>query len=300
MLTGIHFLLSYACTFECDHCFLYCSPQAEGTFTLRQLRQVYQEIDKMPAVREVYLEGGEPFLFYPLMLEAARMAGQRDMKLGFVTNCYWATDTDDAELWLKPLKPLDIYDISISDDAYHHGENNNPARNAHRAAENLGLPVSSICIEAPEVAKNPGKGEPVVTGGAMMRGRAADKLTEGLPTRPWEEMTSCPHEELIAPRRVHIDSFGNVHVCQGLSMGNMWQTPLSELDKAYDAARHPICEPLVKGGPAELVRRFDVPHGDRYVDECHLCCCARRELIDRFPDCLGPHQVYGLDSKSAT
>ena len=33
MLTGIHFLLTYSCTSECDHCFLYCSPNAKGTFT---------------------------------------------------------------------------------------------------------------------------------------------------------------------------------------------------------------------------------------------------------------------------
>ncbi len=40
MLTGIHFLLTYQCNFECDHCFLYCAPHAKGTFTLDQLRKV--------------------------------------------------------------------------------------------------------------------------------------------------------------------------------------------------------------------------------------------------------------------
>ena len=30
MLTGIHFILTYTCNFECDHCFLYCSPKSKG------------------------------------------------------------------------------------------------------------------------------------------------------------------------------------------------------------------------------------------------------------------------------
>ena len=33
MITGIHILLSYACTNQCDHCFVFSSPQAKGTFT---------------------------------------------------------------------------------------------------------------------------------------------------------------------------------------------------------------------------------------------------------------------------
>ena len=40
MLNGIHFLLSYMCNYECDHCFLYCSPDSKGTFTLKQINQV--------------------------------------------------------------------------------------------------------------------------------------------------------------------------------------------------------------------------------------------------------------------
>lgn len=28
MLTGVHLLLTYTCNFACDHCFLYCGPEA--------------------------------------------------------------------------------------------------------------------------------------------------------------------------------------------------------------------------------------------------------------------------------
>jgi hypothetical protein len=51
----------------------------------------------------------------------------------------------------------------------------------------------------------------------------------------------------------------------------------------------------VAGGPAELVRRYDLPHDDGYVDACHLCYSARAALRQRFPELLAPPNVYGLD-----
>jgi hypothetical protein len=91
---------------------------------------------------------------------------------------------------------------------------------------------------------------------------------------------------------------GHIHVCQGLSMGNMWQCPLSVLALEYDADSHPICGPLTKGGPALLARQYDVePVEGEYVDECHFCYLVRRALIDRFPESLAPRQVYGLEEK---
>jgi organic radical activating enzyme len=300
MLTGIHFLLTYECNFECDHCFLYCGPHVNGTFTLDQLRKAFDEIAKIDSIGSVYFEGGEPFLFYPLMLEGIKMARERGLKAGIVSNAYWATAVEDAGLWLRPLDELEIFDLSLSDDLFHHDdENDNPAKTALIAAKRLEMPVNTICIDEPTVETGEDaaqeKGAPVIGGGAMFKGRAVEKLTEGLPRRPCEEFTTCPHEELEKPKRVHIDSYGHVHICQGLSMGNMWETPLSELVKNYDAKAHPICGPLIRGGPALLAKEYDVEHEDKYIDECHFCYLVRLALIERFPQYLAPRQVYGLE-----
>ena len=301
MLTGIHFLLTYTCIFECDHCFLYCGPEAMGTFTAKQIRQVLDEAEKIGTVEWIYFEGGEAFLYYPLLLEGVRLAKQRGFKVGIVSNCFWANDEHDAELWLKPLHDIGIDDLSLSDDAFHQGnvdEKDNTARKAYAAAKRMGLPVSSICIEKPEITiaagDNPEKGQPVIGGGAMLRGRAVEKLTEGLPRAPYDQFTTCPHEELEHPGRVHVDPFGHVHICQGISMGNMWKTPLSILVKEYDAGRHPICGPLIKGGPAGLAETHQVKHDTTYIDACHFCSLLRKEMMGLFPDYLAPKQVYGL------
>ena len=120
MLNGIHFLLSYMCNYECDHCFLFCSPDSKGTFTSKQINQVLDEAAKIKTVKWIYWEGGEPFLFYPLMLESMKLAKERGFKNGIVTNSYWATDTNDAKLWLKPISELAIEDFSVSDDTFHY------------------------------------------------------------------------------------------------------------------------------------------------------------------------------------
>ena len=299
-MNGIHFLLTYACNFECDHCFLYCGPKSKGTFTIKQIREVLEEAKKLGTIEWIYFEGGEPFLYYPIMLEGLRIARDMGFKTGVVTNTYWSTSIEDAKLWIKPISELNISNFTVSDDLFHFEDlAESPASIAAKVAKKLGIPDQSICIEQPTVEettdKDQEKGAPVIGGGAMFRGRAVETLIEGLPKRSWEELKSCPYEDLEDPGRVHVDSFGNVHICQGLSMGNMWKTPFSELVKNYDPEKHPICGPLLKGGPARLAREYGVEHEDSYVDECHFCYLTRLALIEKFPEYLTPKQVYGLE-----
>ena len=63
--SGIHFLLTYSCTYTCDHCFLHCSPEARGTFTCEQVRRAFAEIERVGTVE---------FLHYPVLLEGLRLA----------------------------------------------------------------------------------------------------------------------------------------------------------------------------------------------------------------------------------
>ena len=300
MLTGIHILLTYMCNLKCDHCFVYSGPDAKGTFGLNQIRRVLDEAIKIGTIESIYFEGGEPFLFYPLMLEGIKIARGMGFKTGVVTNAYFATSEEDIELWLNPLYKLGVSDISISDDSFHYEEEkDSPAKRVLAAAKRLCLPVNSIRIDKPAVEKGintkQDKGTPVISGGAMFRGRAVEKLVQGLPKRGWEEFTECPYEDLKDPKRVHLDSYGNVHLCQGLSMGNMWETPLTMLVKDYKADLHPICGPLVRGGPVLLAKKYNVEHDDEYIDACHFCYLVRSALIDRFPQYLAPRQVYGLE-----
>jgi hypothetical protein len=300
MLSQIHLLLTYRCDFECDHCFLYCSPRAKGTFTRKQIAEILEQAEALGTIEWIYFEGGEPFLVYPLMIEGIRMASAKGFKTGIVTNGNWAVSDEDARIWLEPLCELGVADLSMSNDGFHGSERADaPVKTAIRAARGLGLPINTITVEGATVASDAGegrcKGAAIIGGDVVFRGRAADRLTRGLPSSPSRAFTECPYEDLETPERVHVDCFGNVQFCQGLSIGSLWKTPLSRLFTAYRAQSHPICGPLVEGGPARLAEAHGFAPEDSAVSACHLCFLVRRALIDRFPDYLTPPQVYGLN-----
>jgi hypothetical protein len=298
MLSEIHFLLTYRCNFECEHCFLYCSPWSEGTFTIQQVEDVLEDALKIGTIDTIYFEGGEPTLYYSLLVESIRRANQKGFKVGMVSNAYGALAEEDAHLLLDPLVEAGLSELAVSNDEFHFGDvGDNPASIAEKVGQDLNLISYAICIDPPEVIENPdpeSKGQSVIGGGAMFRGRAADQLTEGLPLRPWKEFVECPHEELVNPSRVHVDSFGNIHICQGISIGNFWERPLSEIMADYKAEDHPICGPLIRKGPAGLIGELNLTPAEGYVDECQACFFLRRGLMDRYPDVLTPRQVYGV------
>ncbi|MHA2099267.1 MAG: radical SAM protein [Candidatus Kariarchaeaceae archaeon] len=299
MLTEIHVLLTYNCNYECDHCFLYCNTESEGTFTVDQIRILVEEAKKMGTVDSFHFEGGEPFLFYPLLVEGIKIVKQEGFKVGIGSNGYWATSKENAELYLNSIISMGVDSLMVSNDIYHYGDDvENFAKTAVECGKLTKIPVGESTIDPPRVTETRisdyEKATPIVTGDVMFRGRAADKLIEGLPTRHWKEFKTCPFEDLVSPIRVHIDSYGNVQICQGLNIGNCWETPLSEIMENYKPDENPISGPLHEGGPIKLIESFDLEMQNEFVDECHACYEIRKKLIPEFPKILGPKQVYGL------
>lgn len=289
-LTGLHCLLTYRCTRECDHCFVFGSPRARGAFSTAQIQAVMDEGERLGTVDEVYFEGGEPFLIYDLMLEGVRAARRRGWTVGIVTNGYWATTEERAERLLRPLAEVGVADLSVSQDDLHGDPG--PAAVALRVADRLGIGTGSIAIDAGTLDPAPGK--PVTGGRVKCRGRAVESLADTAAGSLWDSFDHCPYERLDDPGRVHIDHAGYVHLCQGLAMGNCHSTPLSTLVREYRPEAHPVVGPLLAGGPAELARTYGLPGGrERYADACHLCYLVRKGLRERFPALLGPGQVYG-------
>ncbi len=291
-LKGMHLLLTYQCLMECDHCFVWSSPSAQETMTFKQVNQLLSEAKKLGTVEWVWFEGGEPFLYYQIMLKGLGKAAEMGFKTGVLSNAYWATCLEDALEWLRPLAAFGVTDIGLSSDPYH-GEEVEAERvkNGVEAALKLGMRVSIMATaKLPEkLVRLPGGVSEL-----MYRGRAAEKLLEEAPRKAWSEFKECPYEDLANPQRVHVGPLGYVHVCQGLTIGNAWQHPFSEIIKTYDPSNHPVIQPLLKGGPVALVERFGLSHEEKYADACHLCYIARLTLRKRFPRLLAPDQMYGV------
>ena len=295
-LTSLHLLLTYQCTLQCDHCFVWGSPWQQGTMTLDNIGYLLEQAHSLGGIDTIYFEGGEPFLYYPVLVAGVRQAAKEGFNVGIVSNGYWATSLNDAIQWLKPFEGL-VGDLSVSSDLYHWSETfSQQARAATEAARELNIPVGVITVAPPETEDAQSSHGKLDSGesGVMYRGRARQELAAQAVKHAWEEFTACPHEDLRDPGRVHVDPLGNVHLCQGLLLGNVYDTPLKVLCEAYVAEQHPIVGPLLTGGPAELVRHYDLPHEALYADACHLCDTSRRLLRPEFQEYLGPDQMYGI------
>ena len=293
-VTGLHLLLTYQCNYECDHCFVWGSPWQRGTMTMETIDHILQEARTLGTVTSIYFEGGEPFLFYPALCHGVRTAAAMGFDVGLVSNAYWATSWREAREWLSPLAGL-LQDLSLSQDLYHGSEEEHLVSNARAAAEELGIPVGIISVAQPEQDADAAVGQlPRAESAVMYRGRATEKLASSAEKGPWRQFAACPYEDLREPGRVHVDPLGNVHICQGISLGNMLERPLADIVIEYDPDAHPLTGPLLAGGPAALVRRYDVAHESDYADACHLCYQARRALRERFPEILAPGQMYGV------
>ena len=294
-LTGLHLLLTYRCNFECDHCFLWGSPRQSGTMSLVQIVEILRQAQEHSSIKSIYFEGGEPFLYYPILLKGIRLAKELGFETGIVSNGYWATTQEDALEWLRPFAGI-LDSISVSSDLYHYDEElSRQAQNAQYAARELGISLGFISIAQPDDGSaESGIGQlPEGMSGIKYQGRAAAKLADRIEGQPWQSFTECPYENLREPGRVHIDPFGHMHICQGISLGNIFETPITEICATYNPDTHPITGALLKGGPAELAKQYKLTPQQTYADACHLCDWARQELRPQFSQILAPDQIYG-------
>jgi MoaA/NifB/PqqE/SkfB family radical SAM enzyme len=292
-LSGLHILLTYQCTYECDHCFVWGSPRQRGVLSIGQVEQILDQA-RDAGVDWIYFEGGEPFIYYAVLVQGVKKAADMGFQVGIVSNTYWATSVADAAEWLGPFAGR-VADLAVSSDLYHCekclGEN---PQNAMVAAKWLNIPTGMISVAQPGGTTPQTRGQIEEQGAVMFRGRAARSLAPRAPHKAWDQFIECPHEDLREPGRIHLDPLGNLHICQGLVIGNVFQKPLKEICEQYNADAHPICGPLLEGGPVALVSEYNLPHKSTYADACHLCYEMRSALRSRFPELLAPDQMYGV------
>jgi hypothetical protein len=295
-LEELHLLLTYRCDMECDHCFVWSSPRSWATMSLKEIKSIIDQAGEVPTIKTIYFEGGEPFLYYPLLLKGVEYARSKGFDIGLVTNAYWATNEDDASLWLEPLQDKGIVDLSFSSDEYHGTEETK--RNVERAvnaAREAGFPVKVLEIRGIEA--HAGK-SPAESDGCKLffRGRAVEKLVKGASKYPHDQLGGCP-EDPPNIRRLHVDRFGNLQFCQGISIGNIWIQPLVNIVETFTPEKHPIIGPLMKGGLPELSRTCGMMPSENYADACHFCYLIRVDMISRrmYRGILRPLQTYGME-----
>ena len=127
------------------------------------------------------------------------------------------------------------------------------------------------------------------------------KLTPKVKGRPWQTLDRCP-EKPSESIRVHVDTYGNVQFCQGITLGNLWKKPLLKIVEGLDLDEHPIVGPLRRGGPRALAKERMVRPKKKYADACHMCYeirCALRKK-GKLKKILVPDQAYGVRAEDSS
>ena len=283
-LTGIHFLLTYRCSASCAHCFVWGDPSHRGAIPREDITRYLDEAVEMGTITGIFIEGGEVFTEYADLKWFIGQCSERGWDVSILSNGFWAKTEEIARRRLQPLIDAGLTGMSLSTDEYH--QPFVPVGNveiAARVGEELGIKVGRMGTPADRV---------------MFRGRAADRLAPGIEDgrAAWQTFTECTREKLETPGRIHLDKYGLLHLCQGLAIDTARNKPLAEAIEGYDPKSHPIVRLLLDGGPARLAQAAQT-HGfvprDDYADECQLCYEARKHLRDRYPNYLGPAEVYG-------
>jgi hypothetical protein len=257
-------------------------------------------------------------MLYPrLVIELVKEASSQRMRsIWLFTNSFWAASQRIAETRLRKLKEVGLTKLCTSADGFH--QRFIPTRNvqnAINAASKLGLEVAldtrymgvTLQKDNPEnratvqVLRELGDHINVEDwrGSPLYVGRAAEVLTPKLIDEPYLLGGYCTGPwsggDWKKPTGVDIDSYGEVTLCPGISIGNARRLPLPMILSTYSVKKHPIIRELSTIGPeglAEKLRQIGYKRQFNYVSACHLCYDLRKFLRSIHPSELAPSPCY--------
>jgi hypothetical protein len=313
-------ILTYRCHSGCKHCLYNCGAawgmEAMSREMLRQALEILAGWDRPP---QVHLTGGEPFIFFDLLLEGTRMAAELGITVYAETDAMWCTDDERARERFGALRDAGMAAVLISCSPFH-AEKIPPVRTVRAVRTALGvfgprgvivyLPefiqvVQQFGLERPtpitryEELLGVEQASQLLWGGygIIAGGRAGYKLGHLVEPQPAEAFAdeSCAGN-IVYAHHSHMDLYGNFipAFCGGLTVAD-WRSE-DPLKRPYSE----LVELLIESGPVGLFemaqKRYEYrPLPGGYAGKCHLCVDVRWHLVrvkgDDYPE-LRPVGFY--------
>lgn len=325
-------LLSYKCNASCKHCMYASSPKWQPDWISSDalehvLAILVEHIQPSPYGPEtvslhhgLHFTGGEPFLNFPLLLEAVNKAKQRGIPSLFVeTNAFWCRHYDKSEDMMRQLKEAGLAGLMVSVNPF--VLENVPFERSVKAVT-LGSDVfgqnllvyqvdsymqfRSLKINGrlslDDYRKKVTLDESLKNLELLPLGKAGYSLTDWFPSRPAEEFFGgdCSHE-LQQDTHNHWDNYANVipGFCAGIAMGNLLEQPALYTEGLDLDQEYPLLKLLLTEGVKGLYRyaqaEFDYEALEGgYISKCHLCLDLRKQIVSRTQEFkeLRPHEFY--------
>ena len=263
------------------------------------------------------ISGGEPLLFPNTVTKVAQKARNLGMQSIWVfTNCHWAVDSERAKDMVTSLKKAGVSRLCLSADGFH--QPFIPTSNVRHAINNaneMGLeivldtrimgkalqddnPVNKATIQ---ILQELGDLKNIETwrGPPLCVGRAAEVIPQKIEVEPYFLGGQCMGPwaggSWMNPIGIDVDSYGEVTLCPGISIGNAKKHQLIEILSDYSPSRHRIIRELTAGGPKGLWRiALDLGYKtlDGYLSACHLCYDVRKFVRSHYAEELAPSCCY--------
>jgi MoaA/NifB/PqqE/SkfB family radical SAM enzyme len=280
------------CNIKCRHCAPECGPHSKQAWDVELLHRCLDEAAAIENLgKSVHFAGGEPFLYYPQMLELAQHARAQRFGVSIVTNAFWGVNQARAEKMVASLVEAGLKRVEVSTDVFH--QEFIPIKTvavAIRALKQHHVSVSLRVITSRRHQVD-----------ETLRQLSPDELDEleivGSPVVPvGRARVAVPKEEYyLSPSgacgschsllNLTVSPDGNVSPCcagseysPSLSLGNVRDLPLDTIVRL--AEWNALVKKLVFQGPAVF---FDVLKeaglGDRVRDEYTNICHACSELL---------------------
>lgn len=310
-------MLTYRCSAACRFCYYYCSPQASGLMSVETAIRSWEGLVRLAGENaKVHITGGEPFLYFDRLVKIL----QRASRLGLTpvdsieTNGgIWSSDSELRDQ-LRFLDDCGIGRLKISWDAFHEEfiEVDKVQRFIRIARDIFGshrvLVRWEKHLEKPTgIREQDAQGKKTILLAALdadscrLTGRAAKELAPLIAQYGIEDFRGrhC-RRALLGSKGVHIDPDGNVFngQCSGMVVGNVNQTPLDVLWRAFEPDRADFWKTLYREGAFGLLEQAQSEGFcllDKYASKCHLCTDIRRFFFDNgiYSAIIGPHDCYG-------
>ena len=162
MRSDVGLVMTEQCPVGCSHCLASSTMQVPDLPSLEAHLTWITKVSRVDRCKAIAITGGEPFLYFPRLLQVVDGCRTRGLRATVVTSAYWATSGEIAAGRLRALAHAGLTGITVSTDEYH--EESIPLVNVSRV-----LHAAKECGVSPKVALT-----------YVPRGRSADQVKRDL------------------------------------------------------------------------------------------------------------------------
>lgn len=276
------------CNITCRHCAPECGPAVRHPWDVAMLERCITEAVRIPNLRKnIHFAGGEPFLYFPQMLQLAGHGHKHGFGCSIVTNGFWGVNETRAERMIAKLVEQGLRRVELSVDHFH--LEFLPARTIRQALCVLKRAGVFVCMRVVTTRRHQVDetlrqftpedldGVEVNASGLIPTGRAIREVSEDEYYVSADGVNGCCADFL----NLTIRPDGNVGPCcagaentPSLSLGNVHLASLDRIVK--DGERKQFLKQVVEEGPSSFfsrLREAGLGHKIRaeYTSICQTC-----------------------------